>query len=441
MGTIAQPGTERPKSAVEPSRPSSHTSISKQGLLGHVANPINQSPRVQALRATAGMINESLQGRLEGSSAPAQLAEAPALAADLSEPSDGVDPAVSTRRVPEFAFRPGYLAQLADSINSGPRMQALRATAQMIGQHPPMAQTRQSEDDEEGPAQCKPLGTIEQSGSHQGGVVQAMSEVQYFAPQNFAYHTPPAAGGVLNANTQVATGMTADLDLTDPIRGSGVGAGIAANAMTDLGLNFPGPGWVQGHLLNSNLGGLGIASNLFPITNTANMQHTWAVEHNVKELLYGQPPGGNFALANHGYLQYQVTVATPGGAAPTSQAPNATYTCNYRTQVNQAVPAAAPVWNPWQQVTVESQAAGPAPVPAAWTPFGVGIGVPIGGGGAVNVAAYPVAILNNPLNVHHAAMLVALGLGAPPPVPGGATHFLAQQPAAGPALKIIGWQF
>lgn len=270
-------------------------------------------------------------------------------------------------------------------------------------------------------------------------VVQARSKVEYHATQNYQYANPPAAGGALNATGRVATGVVANLDLTDPIHGSGVGAGIPANLMTDLGLNFPAQAWVQGHLLNSNLGGLGIPSNLFPITNTANSQHTWAVEQTLKDLLYNQPPAGNFALNNHGYLQYQAAVV-PLAAVVSTQAPDADININYRTQVNQAMMApAAPVWNPYQQFTVRSRAAGIPPVPAPWAPFGVGIGMPIGGGGVVNVGVWQVAILTNVANPNHAAMLAALGLAAAPAVPPGATFFLTQQAGAG--LKIIGWQF
>jgi hypothetical protein len=70
------------------------------------------------------------------------------------------------------------------------------------------------------------------------------------------------------------------------------------------------------------------------------------------------------------------------------------------------------------------------------------MGMPIGGGGVINVAMWAVNILTNPLNPNHLPMLGALGLVAAPAVPGGANLFLTQQaPAGGPNLKIIGWQF
>jgi hypothetical protein len=215
--------------------------------------------------------------------------------------------------------------------------------------------------------------------------------------------------------------------------------------MADLALNFPGVpgGWVQGHLLNSKLGGVGITSNLFPITTEANGKHS-SVEREIKELLYNQPPMGVFNLANRGYVQYTVNANPVAGINNgTTQAPDVDFNITYRTQQNQAPgPAGPPLWNPAKNITITSRAAGRTPVPAAWTPFGAGMGMPIGGGGVINVAMWAVNILTNPLNPNHLPMLGALGLVAAPAVPGGANLFLTQQaPAGGPNLKIIGWQF
>ncbi|MEO1051231.1 MAG: hypothetical protein AAFX87_11420 [Bacteroidota bacterium] len=291
-------------------------------------------------------------------------------------------------------------------------------------------------------AQTKTLQRQAKSNTTQ--TIQRVSNVEYFAPQTFAYTNPPLAGGGLNANGNVGNMIQADLDLTDPIMGSGVGGGaIAANLMTDLALNFPGipGGWVQGHLLNSNLGGLGITSNLFPITTAANGKHS-SIEHEVKELLYNQPPMGVFSLANTGYVQYSVD-ATPvaGKNNATTQNPDVDFSISYRTQQDQAPgPAGAPIWNPPKNITITSRAAGNTVVPGAWTPLGAGMGMPIGGGGVVNVAQWTVNILTNPANPNHLPMLGALGLIGPPGVPAGANNFLTQQ-APGGGLKIIGWQF
>src|SRR5262249_10314873 len=122
-------------------------------------------------------------------------------------------------------------------MNQSSRVQALRATAKMLNARPLGAHSSPKGEETERPAQREALGGASQFGSRQDGVAQARSKVDYHATQNFGYCNPPAPGGVLNANTQVATGIVANLDLTDPIRGSGVGAGVAANAMTDLGLN------------------------------------------------------------------------------------------------------------------------------------------------------------------------------------------------------------
>ncbi|HMR48216.1 MAG TPA: DNA/RNA non-specific endonuclease [Arachnia sp.] len=58
------------------------------------------------------------------------------------------------------------------------------------------------------------------------------------------------------------------LDLL-PTAGTGEGAGQVS--------------YVRGHLLNDNLGGPGVASNLFPITQAANSQHLASIESDVKK--------------------------------------------------------------------------------------------------------------------------------------------------------------
>lgn len=76
----------------------------------------------------------------------------------------------------------------------------------------------------------------------------------------------------------VGSEMTAHLDPTDPVEGTGT-SGRQNNIMGLL------PGYLRGHLLNHDLGGLGIASNLFPITNTENGVHKNNAELKVKNSL------------------------------------------------------------------------------------------------------------------------------------------------------------
>lgn len=73
--------------------------------------------------------------------------------------------------------------------------------------------------------------------------------------------------------------MTAHLDPTDPVEGTGT-SGKQENIM-----NLLGRAYMRGHLLNHDLGGLGIASNLFPITYSENSAHKNNAELKVKNSL------------------------------------------------------------------------------------------------------------------------------------------------------------
>ncbi len=76
--------------------------------------------------------------------------------------------------------------------------------------------------------------------------------------------------------------MTAHLEQGDPMRGSAPGDGVQSLLMGTLKAN----GYmrmIRGHLLNGQLGGLGIAANLFPITSSANSKHKNHVENPIKQ--------------------------------------------------------------------------------------------------------------------------------------------------------------
>jgi hypothetical protein len=81
---------------------------------------------------------------------------------------------------------------------------------------------------------------------------------------------------------EVGTFMNAHLDPADDREGSAPG-GELDNLMTALAGIYPHQRMIRGHLLNGNLGGLGIAANLFPITNRANRLHETQVENHIKQ--------------------------------------------------------------------------------------------------------------------------------------------------------------
>jgi hypothetical protein len=267
-------------------------------------------------------------------------------------------------------------------------------------------------------------------------VIQRVSIIDYDPTANFSYDWPVAAlpGAGMPLNTQFATTMGADLDVNQPVHGSGPTQAVApGRARADTQWKYGGA-WVLGHLLNDDLGGLGIQSNLAPITDEANMEHYYVMERRVKNELYRQPPGGNFDLANAGYLQYEVDVNIVN--PPWSSAnPDVDYDCRVRTQVDQGwldmfgnpiPPAVAPVWNPWWNYTVESRHDDAVAVPLAWASAGQALRP----GGFIPVT--PVILAN------YVAAMAAAGGG--PVWRVGAQAALIQNSGAANA-QVIGWQF
>lgn len=99
------------------------------------------------------------------------------------------------------------------------------------------------------------------------------------------------------------------------------------------------------------------------------MEHYYAVERKVKNLLYRQPLTGSFSLAGDGYLEYRVNVVLLLGYV-NSESPQVNYQCSWRTLQNQAGPAVAPIWNPWQNYIVASRTNDQVVVPPAWASSG-----------------------------------------------------------------------
>jgi acyl dehydratase len=85
-----------------------------------------------------------------------------------------------------------------------------------------------------------------------------------------------------------------------------------------LGKKLRSPWYVQGHLLNHNLGGPGLRHNLTPITQKANSDHKNNVENELKDLVHA-PKGA--------VIYYRVTAKAPPpkGGNPRLATLNATY--------------------------------------------------------------------------------------------------------------------
>jgi hypothetical protein len=112
------------------------------------------------------------------------------------------------------------------------------------------------------------------------GTVQRITNIKYFsAPFNYVNTKGAEEKEVVGAK------MNADLDPEDAIKGSEPGDGVQFGIMSSL--KFYGiKRMIRGHLMNGQMGGLGIAANLFPITAHANSKHKSYMENYVKGQLF-----------------------------------------------------------------------------------------------------------------------------------------------------------
>ena len=112
--------------------------------------------------------------------------------------------------------------------------------------------------------------------------------------------------------------VEAYLDPKDPKQGSSPSSAALWGAMTDLG-HLGYESMVKGHLLNGQLGGPGVAANLFPITTAANNKHKLYAENMVKhQVAHGPSPSSSKGV----YYSVEVTEASYS-----SQSPSAKFTC------------------------------------------------------------------------------------------------------------------
>lgn len=99
------------------------------------------------------------------------------------------------------------------------------------------------------------------------------------------YKTKPLAFDNRKQSVTAGQQIIALLDPNDPINGSAPGAGEQSNLMEYLKEKKNFKGMVRGHLMNGQLGGPGIAQNLFPITSQANSYHKFYAENHIKQAI------------------------------------------------------------------------------------------------------------------------------------------------------------
>lgn len=138
---------------------------------------------------------------------------------------------------------------------------------------------------------------------------------------NFAQGLGPDApgyGGVTGLHSDnVATSMNMLVTPNHPEGSSPKDQDVLFSQLPTIGkyklpanLNKPKDGntiYIKGHLLNDNLGGPGVADNLYPITHQANVDHDNLVEEPIKE----------WVNKHGGIVHYQVNV-NPGGGGITN---------------------------------------------------------------------------------------------------------------------------
>ena len=105
--------------------------------------------------------------------------------------------------------------------------------------------------------------------------------------------------------------MVAELDVKNALRGTATGQ--QWTWMRSLRNIHRSAAVVRGHLLNHDLGGRGVAENLYPISAAANKQHSENVENKVKHLLNKQ--GSLAAPGTSSSPATSTTLSTPGASS------------------------------------------------------------------------------------------------------------------------------
>ncbi|MDR0948729.1 MAG: hypothetical protein LBM69_04340 [Lachnospiraceae bacterium] len=123
-------------------------------------------------------------------------------------------------------------------------------------------------------------------------VVQRKTHIEYYPKiydpkNNYDIHTFESGVKYILPNVEKLVGdkVIAQLDPSDSRAGTETGPTEQNRLMNWLNKQEQNSSLVKGHLLNHDLGGLGISENLFPITTKANSVHKNVVELPVKELL------------------------------------------------------------------------------------------------------------------------------------------------------------
>ncbi|MCD4484553.1 hypothetical protein LQR31_08735 [Chromobacterium vaccinii] len=124
---------------------------------------------------------------------------------------------------------------------------------------------------------------------------------------------PAPGGGTAPAHYKVGRKMEADLNPHDVVTGSATGPNWTW--MQALRQAYPKANVVRGHLLNHDLGGRSVEENLYPISTSANGDHSRNVEVHVKERLYDTAKQGWDEPVHYEVLVSETNANNPEKAA------------------------------------------------------------------------------------------------------------------------------
>lgn len=152
-------------------------------------------------------------------------------------------------------------------------------------------------------------------------MIQRKTEVKYDT-QSVGYKDSNGTGHVEHV------GRVADawIDAADPIVGSAPKSSEQQPEMYQRLKAQYGQGFVRGHLLNDNLGGVGEVYNLFPITYSANSEHKITAEGHLKRYMRIEQAAMKSKLGGPYFVHYRVTAVAANGGDLTTNA-NAQFLC------------------------------------------------------------------------------------------------------------------
>lgn len=225
--------------------------------------------------------------------------------------------------------------------------------------------------------QANPQQYILDKGCNSRGVMQKRTQISW-RTQPFHYVDPMGVAQIIHFGQRMQT----LLDANDPVNGSTPGGGAQVDARNDVAATNGGNIFL-GHLLNAQIGGPGIAHNLYPISEPANHEHLATIEYKVKNAVMGRvapvgvAPAGALPPGQQEHVEYRVQMNPIGGGVagsgnamlPGPTVPNVQIVSQYRERS-----MITGNWLGWTQKTINSLAGDRMnPIIGGWGSVGAGM--------------------------------------------------------------------